>query len=149
VESLKLEIDVNSLWTQFDNLTAHLKNADFFETDKYPMAKFESTSITANDQGMKITGNLTLHGVTNEVSFIAKGKLNQNGLLAISEFKLDRSLFGMNQMLSGVDKMVSLKFVIGQKTEVKASAPGRGTSKKSTPKTSPSTQFVLFAPNMT
>ena len=149
VKALKLEIDINSLWTQFDNLTTHLKNADFFETSKFPNAKFESTSISSSDKGMKITGNLMLHGVTKEISFIAKGKLGENGIVASSEFKLDRTMFGMDKMTSGVDKMVSLKFVIGQKTEVKTSAPGPGTSSNEKAKKNSETLYVLYAPNMT
>lgn len=154
VQSLMLEIDVNSVWTQFDKLTGHLKNSDFFETDTYPTAKFVSTKIETNDKGMKITGNLTLHGTTKEISFPVKGKLDANGVVMVSEFQLDRTMFGMDQMTSGVEKTVSLKFVVGQKTMAKASAPGPGTQSNNqtgdkTTELAEPTLLTLYAPNMT
>ncbi len=157
VEAINLEIDVKSLWTQFNKLTTHLNNADFFETNKYPYAKFVSSRVTAGEKGMQVTGNLTLHGTTKEISFPVKGKLDQSGVVMVSEFKLDRTMFGMDKMTSGVEKMVSLKFVVGQPTEVKASAPGPGTEKKksgsgnkgSDAKQPELTLISLYAPNMT
>ena len=128
VESVKLNIDISSVWTQFSKLTAHLKNADFFETDKFATAKFESTSIVKDSNGMKVTGNLTLHGVTQEITLPVKGKLDEAGLLMMSEFQLDRTLFGMNKMTSGVDKSVSVKFVVGQPTMKTKAKPGPGTT---------------------
>ena len=47
---------------------AHLRSADFFDADQYPELRFESTSIEAlDDEEYRITGNLTIHGVTNEI----------------------------------------------------------------------------------
>ena len=155
VQSLMLEIDINSVWTQFDKLTGHLKNADFFETEKYPKAKFVSTKIEANSQGMKITGNLTLHGETKEISMPVKGKLDSSGVVMVSEFKLDRTMFGMDKMTSGVEPMVSMKFVIGQKTMTKAAAPGPGTQSNNTSGAGKANSInepvslTLYAPNMT
>ena len=46
----------------------HLRSPDFFEAERYPEMTFESTRIEAlDDEAFRITGNLTLHGVTNEV----------------------------------------------------------------------------------
>ena len=45
--------------------------ADFFEVREYPTAKFESTKITAAKDGQAtVTGKLTLHGVTKEISIV-------------------------------------------------------------------------------
>src|SRR4051812_48134906 len=47
---------------------AHLRSADFFDAESYPELAFESTSIEATDEeAFRITGDLTLHGVTNEL----------------------------------------------------------------------------------
>ena len=43
--SIRVEIQADSLWTQFDRLTTHLKSADFFELRQFPTATFHSTSI--------------------------------------------------------------------------------------------------------
>jgi len=46
----------------------HLRSADFFDAAQYPELRFESTSIEAvESDSFRITGNLTLHGVTNEI----------------------------------------------------------------------------------
>jgi polyisoprenoid-binding protein YceI len=56
-------VDTNEL--QRDD---HLRSQDFFDAQQHPELSFESTRIEAlDDQEFRITGNLTLHGVTNEV----------------------------------------------------------------------------------
>lgn len=153
VESLLIDINVDSVWTQFEKLTAHLKNADFFETNKFPAARFASTKIeTGADGQCKITGNLTLHGQTKEVSFPAKYQMSPKGLLLNSKFQLDRSQFGMNQMLSGVDKLVEVEIFVGQKTNPTQAQPGNGSEKKKQSKSESKSQLrevSVRLPNMT
>lgn len=46
----------------------HLRSPDFFDAAQYPELSFESTSIEAlDDEEFRITGKLTIHGVTNDV----------------------------------------------------------------------------------
>jgi len=46
----------------------HLRSADFFDAAQYPELSFESTRIEAlDDESFRVTGNLTLHGVTAEI----------------------------------------------------------------------------------
>jgi polyisoprenoid-binding protein YceI len=46
----------------------HLRSPDFFDVARYPELRFESTSIEAlDDEEFRITGKLTIHGVTNEI----------------------------------------------------------------------------------
>ena len=46
----------------------HLRSADFFDAAQFPEISFESTSIEAlDDEEFRITGKLTMHGVTNEI----------------------------------------------------------------------------------
>ncbi len=149
-----LDIDIDSVWTEFAGLTKHLKNEDFFETDKYPTSQFVSTSVAMTGEGKcSITGELTLHGETNSITFPATYRFENGGLVLSSEFSLDRSMFGMKKMLSGVDKMVSMTFEVGKKTSPKAAQGGHGGDKKkkqSKSKAKPKTQTVsLKLPNMT
>jgi polyisoprenoid-binding protein YceI len=52
---------------------AHLRSADFFDADTYENLAFESTRIEAIDEDTyRIAGNLTLHGVTNELVLTAE-----------------------------------------------------------------------------
>ena len=46
----------------------HLRSPDFFDVAQFPELRFESTSIEAlDDEEFRITGKLTMHGVTNDV----------------------------------------------------------------------------------
>jgi polyisoprenoid-binding protein YceI len=50
----------------------HLKSADFFEVEKFPILTFSSTLISKlSDTEYKVEGDLTMHGVTKEVAFNA------------------------------------------------------------------------------
>lgn len=58
-----------SINTRVDARDNHLKSADFFEAEKYPEITFTSTSIKPDGKNeYKLTGNLTMHGVTRQVT---------------------------------------------------------------------------------
>lgn len=46
----------------------HLRGKDFFEADKYPDITFKSNKVTKRKGGFTAVGNLTMHGVTRQVS---------------------------------------------------------------------------------
>lgn len=62
-------IDMNSLNTNVPELDEHLKKADFFDVAKYPQATFKSTKVEKGKDAkhLKVTGDLTVHGVTKPV----------------------------------------------------------------------------------
>ncbi|MCU1456226.1 MAG: hypothetical protein JWL73_318 [Actinomycetia bacterium] len=60
-------IDASSIDTGDANRDIHLKSADFFEVEKYPEFTFKSTSVRASGEDYILTGDLTVHGVTNSV----------------------------------------------------------------------------------
>lgn len=96
--SVKVEIDADSLYSDQNKLTAHLKSPDFFDIKKFPKATFVSTKITENKAGgatHTITGDLTLHGQTKEVSIPAKVEKSADGLRLTTSFKINRQDFGM------------------------------------------------------
>lgn len=45
----------------------HLRNEDFFDTDRFPTICFKSTSISKSSHGFLVQGKLTMHGVTKDV----------------------------------------------------------------------------------
>jgi len=67
---ISFAIDLNSVDTRNNDRDAHLRSADFFEIEKFPTMDFQSTSITkTGDDEYNVTGNVTLHGVTNSETF--------------------------------------------------------------------------------
>ena len=65
----ELSTDVESINTQVEMRDNHLRSADFFEVQTYPSMAFKSTAITkVSKDKYKLTGNLTLHGITKQVT---------------------------------------------------------------------------------
>ncbi|GHO63286.1 hypothetical protein KSC_021780 [Ktedonobacter sp. SOSP1-52] len=65
---VKAHIQTASIDTGVAQRDAHLRSADFFEVITYPTITFESTNVQPTGTNSSIvTGNLTLHGVTNTI----------------------------------------------------------------------------------
>ena len=66
---VELNAKINSIDTRVDARDNHLKSADFFDAAKFPTLNFKSTSIKKSGKNKyKLTGNLTLHGITKPVT---------------------------------------------------------------------------------
>lgn len=65
---IELTADVNTINTDMDKRDEHLKSPDFFDVAKFPTLTFKSKSFKKVDgKKYKLTGDLTLHGVTKTV----------------------------------------------------------------------------------
>ena len=65
----EVEINTASLDSNHAERDKHLRDERFLDTDKYPTARFVSTSYTENEDGTAVLeGDLTLHGVTRPVT---------------------------------------------------------------------------------
>ncbi len=63
------EVTVDSVNTNIEQRDAHLKSTDFFEVEKFPVMKFESTSVKhVEDRDYLLEGNLTIKGITHEMT---------------------------------------------------------------------------------
>ena len=66
--TIEASIDASSISTREPKRDEHLKSADFLDVAQYPTITFKSKKIEAAGAGsFKVTGDLTLHGVTKEV----------------------------------------------------------------------------------
>jgi polyisoprenoid-binding protein YceI len=76
-------------------LIGHLKGEDFFSVEKNPTSKFEITKVTSAGEGrVNITGNLTLKGITQPLTFPATVKKQGDALVAVAKgVKVDRTKF--------------------------------------------------------
>jgi polyisoprenoid-binding protein YceI len=92
----------DSVSVRDENLTAHLKSPDFFDTEQYPEIKFESSDITRNGDELTLAGDLTIKGNTHPVSATGTfvGPLEDafgNTKVGVTvETVVDRSQFGLN-----------------------------------------------------
>ena len=67
---INFSVDINSINTDNDSRDKHLKSDDFFNAEKFPTMKFESTSFTPlGNNKYKLVGNLTIRDVTKPVTF--------------------------------------------------------------------------------
>lgn len=113
--SVSMEVPVGSLDTNFEQRNKDLLGPDFFDAKQYPTMTFTSTKIewTGKDEA-RMTGNLTLHGVTKPVTFhvrrIGAGPAFggfRSGYVATGT--IERSAFGMSYLLKGVGDEVRLQ----------------------------------------
>jgi polyisoprenoid-binding protein YceI len=78
-------------------LNSHLKTGDFFEVEKYPTATFKITSVKKNNDKIYnslVSGNLTVKGKTNPISFPAKINYSKGVVSLVSnKFTFDRQKF--------------------------------------------------------
>jgi len=96
--NVNAEIDIASLSIEPAKLAGHLKTPDFFDAEKFPKAKFTSTSIKAggeNGATHTVSGNLELHGVTKGITFPAKIKVEGDQVSVDAEFAINRKDFSI------------------------------------------------------
>jgi len=71
--SVEVTIEVSSIVTGIQKRDDHLRSPDFFNVDKYPNILFKSSRIDpVNANHAKVTGDLTLHGITRQVTVAAE-----------------------------------------------------------------------------
>ena len=70
---VKATIEVSTVDTGEDARDRHLKSPAFFDVANFPAATFTSTSVAKSGNGLIVTGNLTLHGVTQPVVLNVEG----------------------------------------------------------------------------
>ena len=70
--SVDVQIDAASIDTQVADRDTHLRSPDFLDVAKYPELAFRSRRIAKDGAGYRVVGDLTLHGVTREVTLEAE-----------------------------------------------------------------------------
>ena len=96
-------LDATTINTGITKRDDHLRGPDFFDTAKFPTLSFKSTSAKKTADGLVVTGELTMHGVTKVVVLNVEGPTaeikdpwgNQR-LGATATAKIKRSDFGLN-----------------------------------------------------
>lgn len=114
----QLTINAASVDTNNQKRDDHLRSPDFFNVKQFPAITFQSTGVaveqTEKGPMFNITGNLSIHGVTREVTLPVQklgegpgmGGEVRSGFLCQSTLK--RSEFGMTNMIPGVGDEVAI-----------------------------------------
>ena len=114
-------VQAESVDTNESQRDAHLRSPDFFDAEHNPQITFQSTSIEPLDEeSLRITGNLTMHGVTNELVLGARlqgAELDPWGNERVGlevTGQLSRGDYGMkfNQALGSGNMLVSDKVTL-------------------------------------
>ena len=100
--SVELSVPVESLDTHNAKREQSLKSPDFFDVKQFPTLTFKSTKVEGGGGMLKVTGDLTIHGVTKPVTVDfkkggeAKGVFGEMRGGGETRFTIKRSDFGMN-----------------------------------------------------
>ena len=102
--TLEATLDATTINTREAKRDAHLKSPDFFDVAQFPTLTFKSKKITRNGKdGLQVIGDLTIHGVTREVTLDVEGptppQKDPGGNLRIGasgRTKVNRKDFGLN-----------------------------------------------------
>lgn len=102
----QLTIQVDSVDTGNVARDLHLKQADYFDSAKYPTIDFQSTKVKPIDGGYEVTGDFTMHGVTKSITFRLMGgrEIEWKGIKRVgfsTELKLKRSDHNFDPMAIG------------------------------------------------
>lgn len=111
-----IDIPMSGSTTTSPGFTKHLASKDLLDVEKFPTAKFVSTSVVVDGQTAKINGDLTLKGVTKPVTLDATfgGEIEKHPFMQVptlgfaAEGKFKRTDFGM--ALGPVGDEVTIRF---------------------------------------
>ena len=115
--SVEVTLPLAQLDTHVSALDEHLKKADFFDADKFANVTFKSTKVQPlGGHKFKVTGDLTVHGVTKSV--VLNATLNKVGPHPMSKAQsigfdatasIRRSDFGVGAYVPKVSDVVSIR----------------------------------------
>jgi polyisoprenoid-binding protein YceI len=106
-------------------LTNHLKSEDFFSVEKHPTSTFIITKVTpiskakTGESNYRITGNLTIKGITHSITFPAVVTMSNNSAVASAKFDVDRTKWDIKYRAAiigtAADKIIDDNFTIDLK----------------------------------
>jgi polyisoprenoid-binding protein YceI len=124
--SISVTLPLEGLDTRIAKLDEELRGADFLDAAKYPTITFNSTKIEkTGENGLKVTGDLTIHGVTRPVTLDAK--INKIGIFEIpgvmkaqaagfdATTVIKRSDFGVTKYVPAVSDEIPVRITLDAK----------------------------------
>lgn len=111
-------IDTDLTGEYKEKLEGHLKSDDFFGVSNYPTSTFKITSVKSTGaNNYDVTGDITIKGVTEKISFPTEVAIDGGKVTAISKITVDRSKFnvkfGSKSFFAEIgDKVIYDEFVL-------------------------------------
>ena len=128
--SVEVSLPLADLDTHVPALDEHLKKPDFLNADQYPVVTFKSTEVQPlGGNKFKVTGNLTVHGVTRPV--VLDATLNKVGPHPMTKApsigfdataSIKRSDFGVGAYVPNVSDELSIRITTEGSVPKKAAA---------------------------
>ena len=120
VEATRVDFTINaaSVDTFWEARDKHIRSKDFFDTKTYPTITFVTTSVApTGSNSAKVTGNLTLRGITKPVTLdatlnkLGPSPFNPNQTIAgfTVEGEIDRTQFGVNYAAPAVSAIIPIR----------------------------------------
>lgn len=101
--SVELSIDASSITTDNDTRDNHLRSGDFLDLENHPTITFRSSKVKVlGDDRLRVTGDLTVRGVTKEVVLdveyagVAKDAYGRTRIAFSAKTEIDRDQFGVS-----------------------------------------------------
>ena len=116
--AVNVDIDPASVDTNHAERDKHLRSADFLDVEKFATATFRSTGFTGSSRSGVLTGDLTIHGVTNsvliEVDVMAEGADPWGGYRsgAMGKVRIKRSDYGIEYHLGPTSDWMDLELFV-------------------------------------
>ena len=129
--SVQVAVDVTSIDTRDDKRDEHLRTNDFFSATEFPTMTFTSTSVSGSGPTWQVTGDLTIRGVTRQVTLdttfegTASDPWGGSRAAFTATTEVDREQFGMtwNAALESGGVLVGKKVKIEIEAEAVLQAP--------------------------
>jgi polyisoprenoid-binding protein YceI len=124
--TVSIEIDAASIDTKDETRDNHLRSADFLDVERFPTISFRSTAAKGSATSWVVTGDLSIHGVTQpvELNLELEGVVERDpwGMARAGfsgETEIDREDFGLtwNQALETGGVLVGKKVKIAFEVE--------------------------------
>jgi polyisoprenoid-binding protein YceI len=120
-------LDAATINTENAKRDEHLRGSDFFDVQKFPQIKFVSKKVVKSKDGLSVSGDLTIHGVTKTTELTVEGPSQsikdpwgnvKRGFSATT--KINRKDFGLtwNKALDGGGVVVGEEVKISIEAEI-------------------------------
>jgi polyisoprenoid-binding protein YceI len=118
MQSITVDDIEDPKWNQ--KLVDHLKNDDFFNSEKYPTAKFVFTKFKGKGADTHVSGNITIRDKTVPTNLVINVVVDADSSYSTGTINIDRSLFGVKYgsgtFFEGLgDKMIMDEFTLNFK----------------------------------